>query len=199
MTPRKKKILVIVLRVLAIPALIVAVAALYLLTETEIPLTESDRRILIGPADIEPYLDGFRHDPGSVVLKKVKAIDDSVEIDLDYSVDTEGHPYVNCTLYYDQDKLEAVIGLPALWESTRLRLNLADTGFDFLEDDDFFTYGDKSRFAFIMSDGRKVGSLFITVVGHNTYYLLIVGLYFEDADTLKELLLPKLSQLGDYK
>jgi hypothetical protein len=56
--------------------------------------------------------------------------------------------------------------------------------------------GDASRLGVLVKGGELLGNVFTVRDGRKTYFLLLTGLYFEDAEDWKKLVAPKLQQLS---
>lgn len=60
-------------------------------------------------------------------------------------------------------------------------------------------FGDEHRFAVLYRDSLPVGNLFHCRIGGRVLHLLLLGIYFADADVWRDLVAPKLEALESYK
>jgi hypothetical protein len=84
-------------------------------------------------------------------------------------------------------------------KGTEFGTSFADTKIDFVDRDDIFRLGDKSRFAQIKSDNLPAGNYFVARKGTRVFAVLFAGVYFDDGETVRELLMPVLTKLESYK
>jgi len=59
----------------------------------------------------------------------------------------------------------------------------------------FFQWGDDSKFALFVKNGKPVGNLFLGRKGKTVYFLCLSGVYFDDPELWAKLMEPKLNGL----
>ena len=67
-----------------------------------------------------------------------------------------------------------------------------------VERNDLFEWGDRSRFTILKTDGQPFGNVFITRKGKHVFYVLISGVYFDDRESISDLLSEPLTRLSSY-
>ena len=63
------------------------------------------------------------------------------------------------------------------------------------ERNEVFKYGDKSRFALLVDEGEPYGNLFNMCDGKTAFFVLVSGIYFEDAESWQQIVGPVLKVL----
>ena len=84
----------------------------------------------------------------------------------------------------------------ALWTGTMLGTRLGGgVSITIEERNELFKWGDQSRLAILKSNGLSIGNIFVARKGKSCFFMILYGVYFDDSESLKELLLPTLSLL----
>ncbi len=117
---KKKKVLLVVGLVIGVPILcllgLASLGALYMLTATEVPITEADRNVVLTAERLAEWIEDFTPDPQHASLSKVRYIDGSIEIEYEYDeTENDEAPYLHYTVSYEPNTQDARIGCDALW------------------------------------------------------------------------------------
>jgi len=151
---------------------------------TEEPLSDVDKSLFLRPADLVRY--GFQYDdPGSYELK--------YEFKPDKSEQRRVFIYVSVSVAQNEsdaalnESAEAVgmiIGLKASGvEERELRMKSGN---------------DQSKLRLLVKGDKPLGNIFTARDGRKTYFLVMTGLYFDDAEDWKKLVAPKLEHFAGY-
>ena len=70
---------------------------------------------------------------------------------------------------------------------------------EIVEDNDFYQYGDASKFKRIVYQGDQIGNMFITRMGKRVYFVVVSGAYFDDAELWCSLMGPRLVAFESYQ
>ena len=57
---------------------------------------------------------------------------------------------------------------------------------------------EQSKLRLLVKGDKPLGNIFTTRDGRKTYFIVVTGLYFDDAEDWKKLFAPKLEQLAGY-
>jgi hypothetical protein len=191
---------------IVIAGIVFAVAALagasylYLNLTKELDVTDGDRAVLVGADVLIDYFSDYAPAPGAEVVRKLRYLDGTYEIDLEYDVpDDPEQPFLSTTVNIERTLKDAFVMFEMSWNGTRLGLNVYDTDLGLREDNDFFSYGDRSRHAFIVFENEPAGNLFASQINKKVFVFMISGFYFDDSEAFADLLLPRLEELRDYR
>lgn len=129
---------------------------------------------------------------------KTKYFDGSEDIEYEFEPpETEAVIYLAETITYEPKKSDARFGRAA--EGSVIGLALKAQGLEMVEVPNFYQYGDSSNFYALKKDGENVGNYFTVLEGGKVFSFLVSGVYFDDADTWREVVEPKLKNFSSYK
>lgn len=195
------KTVIIVMAVLALLSLGTFASLLFLFYSKEVPLDPGDRAILVTAADLAALMDDFTPRRDREKAKKLRYLDGSWELEYEYD-DTanDDAPYIYCVLNVEITRRDAraAYTLGKLAEKGAMELSSGKT-LVVESRNDLFRWGDSSEFAMIQSEGRPAGNMFYTIKGTKVYSLRVTGVYFDDRESIEELLGPKLKWLESYR
>ena len=198
----KKPLLVILIIAGAIALLLgacVVIGVIFFLLITDLPVQESDKRLLVQPSDLLTYFEDFQPIADAEVIKKIKYLDGSVELSLEYDVDDEDQPYMVVTVTREVSRADAMMVYKLAWSASLLGLTFGDSEMDVKEDNVLISIGDRSRFGLIKYEGNNVGTIFVFMKGNSIYEFLLSGLYIDDPEILHELFDARAEDLGDFR
>ena len=175
---------------------VVGLGALYLLTATDVPVTDADKRLIVRAVDLAPYFEGYSPDENFESFEKLRYIDQSEELNYDYDSTKEGEPCIAATVTYERNKSDANTTYAMSWSAQRLGIGLADGGIGIKENNSFFSAGDRSRFAEITYGGNTVGHLLVVQKGKSVYSFAISGFAMGDPAIWHDLFDARIAQLN---
>lgn len=186
--------------VLLILALFCGFGAFYIYTAQEQPVTAGDRQVIVDAAALAEHMEDFTPNENFETISKLRYLDGSSELDYKYdAASADDEPFVNCTVSVESSESDARDGYRVLWMSTDIGMRIAaESDVKIVERKDFFRWGDDSRFGSVESNGFSVGNVFIARKGKKVFYLLFVGVQFDDPDEFSDLVMPALNRLDAY-
>jgi hypothetical protein len=186
---------------LAILGTLIGLGYLFYATAKDLPVTATDREVLITATHAAEWLDGFQPAPERGRFAKKRFFDESCELSYEYEhpeADAHWSLYVSCVVTVERSTSDARITYTASGTGTRLGLGLSDL--ELRDEDALFRWGDRSRCALItLEDGTVIGNYFICQDGTRVFELVLSGLYFDEGEALGEFLRPVLGRLHDYR
>lgn len=165
-----------------------------------LPVEEAERQMLLRAADLVEYGYGLEDVAPFEKFDKTRYFDGSSEITYEFNTpeSESDHPlYVNVTLTFERKTSDAMVSHGT--EKTALKYGLKIGGIEAREVEKFHEFGDSSTFYILEKDGKPVGNLFSARQGAKVYSLVMSGMYFDDADTWKELMDGRLAKFSAYK
>lgn len=193
--------LVIPAGVAAALLLLVAVSGfLYLFSGQEVALSPEEKRLIL---DIEALSQWMEYSPNSsaATITKTRYLDGSVGIDYEYqdSEDTST-PYLSYSLNLERTAADATLVYMPMWAATKVGLGFSESAnVSIQERNDLFRWGDASRFGLLKSNGSAFGNLFVARKGKTVVFCAFSGVYFDDTESIRQLLSPVLSRLDRYE
>ena len=159
------------------------------------PVEAEDLALLLRAADFEQFGFEFERIEAFETIDKKRYFDGSSEIE--YTFEPGGAFYLYSMLSIEADSTSAVMTYKA--SSVGFNIGYSGEDLELVEDNDFYRYGDVSRFARFMHRGEEVGNLFMTRIDKRVYAFLCVGTYFDDPTLWAELIEPRLIAFEDYQ
>ncbi|MEO1049663.1 MAG: hypothetical protein AAFX87_03535 [Bacteroidota bacterium] len=165
---------------------------------TEEPMTESEKSILVTAKDFEDYGFRFANADSIGIFTKTTFFDGSIELDyeFEYLDDDENAMYLSHTISLEKNAADATATYAG--ESIGTSVGLL-TGVEFEELDHVFSYGDKSSFNLLRSEGYPIGNFFHYRKGSYVYTLWISGVYFDDRSSWETFIMPKIKVMENFK
>jgi len=190
------KILGIVLAVVIGSVVVVfALGAFWLMTATNLPISDNDKNLIVRARDLIPYFDEYSPADEYESFEKVRYIDHSEELNYEYDSQKEDEPYIAVTVSHEKSRSDANSTYAIEWSAQRLGLNIADAEIDLEESSSFYSAGDRSRFANISYDGESVGHIFVAQKGNSVFAFTITGFVMDDPRLWHELFDDRITEL----
>jgi hypothetical protein len=199
--PRKRLLLILGLAIgipLGLILIVVGLGVLFVLTGREVPVTESDKAVLLRAGRLAELSENLRVAPAAEKFTKTKFLDSSVELNYEYE-DAE-NLFVQCTISIEPSAKDARTTYAA--QSLGMKVGLKVGGGASLSMDDrndLLSWGDQSKCSLIKNGANPVGNFFIARKGKRVFYAVFVGLYIDDPQVFTELLQPLLKRLDAYE
>lgn len=131
-------------------------------------------------------------------FSKINYFDGSQTIEYEFEPpESESVMYLTVSVTYEPKKSDAKLGQVA--EDSVIGLLLKAQGLEKVDVPNFYEYGDSCNFYHLKKDGEKVGNYFTVLEDRKIYSLLISGVYFDDVETWREIVEPKLRLFASYK
>jgi len=132
---------------------------------------------------------------------KTRYLDGSVGIDYEYhDLEDPSAPYLSYSLNLERSVSDATLVYMPMWAATSVGLDFGDSAdVSIQERNDLFRWGDASRFGLIESDGGAFGNLFVARKDKTVVFCAFSGVYFTDAESIRQLLSPVLARLDGHK
>ena len=203
--PKKRspwKIVLIVLGILVGFVLVcLGIWGFYELTARHEPVTERERGIVLTADYIQEWFHwepAFEPDPGAETIARKRYFDGTYEVTYEYDHTDEDVPlYVYCVINVEKTALDA----EALYAGASIGGSLGASLSDFEHErrDALFRWGSKSKCALVTYDGAPVGNAFMCITGTKVVDFYFVGVYFDEADVMREFLAPVLRRVDAYE
>ncbi|MCA9558282.1 MAG: hypothetical protein KC583_06915, partial [Myxococcales bacterium] len=185
----------IALVVLAAIVGLVGIGAAYAFVTFEMPVEARDRAVLLTANDLEDWLEGYAAEPGGESVTKQRLLDRSVELTYEYD---DEEVYISCEVNVETSNRDA----KAVYLGARAGLALMMSSAELATEKrpELLEFGDECLCEVIRGEGDlPVGNLFLCRVGNRVFDLTLVGTCFEEAEQLRELLLPILQRFAVYE
>ena len=191
--------LIILASILGIVAAIGLAGFAYVYFAQEQEISEYDRDLLISPVQLEDYFSDFKAVHSDIEYKKVKYIDGELELQMDYDNEDETQPYMSVVVTKSRKASDALSTYYIAWTTHIALYNAYDSNFEVLEDNEFFSLGDRSRFAVINYNNEPLGNRFVFMQDKTVYEFTLTGFYIDDPDIWQKLFADKLEQLKHFQ
>jgi predicted Zn finger-like uncharacterized protein len=168
--------------------------------DIEEPLTAADRELPITAERLRAFVPTLHTDPTRGNLRKVRHLDGSRELTYEYESAGDGEEslYVNHEIGVERTEQDARYAYGGLGIGTNLGLRLEGDKLRQVERNELWRWGDDSKCVLLMNGDNKVGNLFMARKGRRYFSLMIVGVYFENPQAVRELLDRMLQRLDNY-
>jgi hypothetical protein len=168
--------------------------------DIEEPVTAADRELPISAEHLGRWVNGLGVDPTRGTLRKVRHLDGSRELEYEYeSPDGSSHPlYVAHSIGVERSAQDASGAYGGLSIGTELEAHLSGKTLRQVERRDLWSWGDSSRCVVLYNGDDPVGNIFMARKGRRYFQLRIIGIYFENAKAINDLLGPFLRKLDSY-
>ncbi len=170
--------------------------------ETEEPVTRADRELVVTAEHLKEFLPTLQFDANHGTLRKVRHLDGSRELTYEYDPAEEEHVtlYVSHSVGVERSARDARYSYAGMDIGTKLGLRLQGGGqIRQLDRSDLWRWGDESKCVLLMNGDKKVGNIFTGRKGRRYFTLMIIGIYFEEAQPIHELLDAILQKLDSYE
>lgn len=180
-------------------ALCVIAGLAFEFTKKELPVQPKDRQVVLDIQRLEQYVEGYQSNPQHETIEKHRYFDDSHEVYYEYEDPGDEGLYLICTVTVERNESDANTTYLAESAGTEFGAAFAEGQVEFVDRNDLFRWGDKSRFSLIKWDNMPGGNFFVARKGTRVFAVLFAGVYFDDAGAVRELLMPVLSNLESYQ
>ncbi|MFL6566928.1 MAG: hypothetical protein ACJ8G5_18475 [Burkholderiales bacterium] len=164
---------------------------------TEEPLSEADKSLFLRPADLVRY--GFRYDDPANYEKfsKSRQIDGAYQLKYEFQPDQSERRRVFIYASVSVARSDSDAALNEGAEAVGMIIGLKASGVEERELG-MKSGNDRSKLRLLVKGDKPLGNIFTVRDGRKTYFLVMTGLYFDDAEDWKKLVAPKLEQLAGY-
>jgi hypothetical protein len=171
---------------------------LFALACQSVEVLPEDKNMFVRGQDLSDYGVNVQSPEKYEKFSKTKYFDGSLEIEYEFEPpDSEEVMYMAQTITYEPKPSDAKWGRSA--EDSLVGIALKAYGLETVEMPDFYRYGDSSKFYALRKDGRNVGNYFTVLEGGKVFSFLMAGVYFDDAETWRAVVEPKLQHFSAYK
>ncbi len=179
---------------------VIGLGALFNLTGTNVALAAGERDLVLDISHLTGWIPSYTPNLEGEKVTKTRYIDDSYEIEYVYDIPEDDEaPYLSYTVTFEPSAGDATTTYVSLWGGTKVGFYVfGEVQVDVQEKNDLFRWGDESRLGLLLTDGRPFGNVFVARKGKRVVYLLVSGVYFDDADALTGLLAPYLERLDAF-
>jgi hypothetical protein len=163
----------------------------------EEPLSEADKRLFLRPADLARY--GFQYDDPASYEKfsKSRQLDGAYQLKYEFKPDgsERRRVFIYASVSVAQSESDAALNQSA--EAVGMVIGLKASG---VEERELRTKSGngQSKLRLLVKGDKPLGNIFTVRDGRKTYFLVMTGFYFDDAEDWKKLVAPKLEQLAGY-
>jgi hypothetical protein len=180
---------------------VIGLGALFNLTGTNVALAAGERDLVLDIAHLTSWMSEYTPDPAAESVSKTRYIDDSYEIEYVYDVpEDDGAPYLSYTVTFEPTAGDATTTYVSLWGGTRFGFYVfGEVQVEVQEKNDLYQWGDESRMGLLLANGQPFGNVFVARKGKRVVYLLVSGVYFDDKESLTELLSPYMARLEAFE
>lgn len=178
-------------------ALLLALGVLFKASGETLEPTREERALLLDIWHLSSWMAGYTPDLAGERMTKTRYFDDSYEIEYVYDLPgDEAAPYLTYSLTFEGTEADARGTYTSIWGGTKVAfMLLGDTEVSVDERSELFQWGDFSRFGVLTTDGVPFGNVFLARRGSLVVYLLLAGVYFDEGESVSELLTPYLEKL----
>ena len=144
--------------------------------------------------------DPYASDYSGEKIVKIRFFDNSYDVDYNFDIpENPNAPYLNCNITVEKNEADANTSYVSMWAGAILGIHmLGDAAVDVSERNDIFRWGEESTFAILSIDGDPVGNIFSARKGTRVFFIIFSGIYTDDRELARDLLLPALNQLHTY-
>jgi hypothetical protein len=168
--------------------------------ERQLTVQESDKTLFLRAGDLSKYGYAFQSIEKYESFKKAKAIDGTYDLEYEFKTpESEQNDPLFLYVLVSIGKKRSDAQLSQGGEKIALFYTLKAKGIHEEEVPNFYLYGDSSSFYLLKRDGKPIGNYFSVREGAKTYTVLLSGMYFDDRDSWREMIEPKLKQFSIYK
>ena len=165
---------------------------------TEEPLSEADKSLFLRPTDLVRY--GFQYeDPASYEkFSKSRQLDGAYQLKYEFQPGkTERRRvFIYASVSVARNESDAALNESA--EAVGMLIGLKASGVEDREVQMKTSSNEQSKLRLLVKGDKPLGNIFTTRDGRKTYFIVVTGLYFDDAEDWKKLFAPKLEQLAGY-
>lgn len=166
-------------------------------------IQEAEKQYLVTIADLQQYGVELNHKASGESFEVTKFFDSSQEIEYEY--DSDNDPKNKLSLYLSScveihnSERAAKDAFKNTIAGYKLGTFITPNGVDIKAAENLFTLGDDNYSAYYVSNGNKGGNIISTRKDKVVYSFILSGLYFDDKESLHELIAPKLNKVINSK
>jgi hypothetical protein len=165
----------------------------------KLPVGAADKDVVLRAADLIPYGYGLERTEPYETFKRVRNIDGTQELTYQFETPPSEHEHalvMNVSVTVETTEVGARNLQGA--KEIGISIGLKATGVKQREIENFYRYGDASRFAVLEKNSHPIGNVFVVRDGKRLFVLIMSGMYFEDAATFQELVEGRLKKFSAY-
>jgi len=164
---------------------------------SEEPLSEADKSLFLRPADLVRY--GFQYENADSyeTFSKTRQLDGTYQIRYEFqpAKSERRRVFIHANVSVARNASDAALSEGA--EQIGMLIGLKASGVE--EHEVRMRPGDdQGKLRVLVKGGKPLGNVFTARDGRKTYFLVMTGLYFDDAEDWRKLFEPKLQQLAGY-
>jgi hypothetical protein len=168
--------------------------------QKNLPVSAADRAVVLRAADLVPYGYGLGDTERYETFEHIRYFDGSHELTYEFQTpdsEEDNALYMNVIVSVEKSRTDALTTQGA--QKIGLGIGLKANGITQREIEKFYEYGDSSSFSVLEKDGRPIGNIFTARDGKRVFVLMLSGMYFDDAETFKELIEARLRKFSAYQ
>lgn len=196
--PKSNALLIIGLIVgsLAVGAIGLVVAGVFwVISARDQPFTQHDHSLIASAQILAPYYEDFTPSDEFEVFTKQRYFDGSKEICYEYDSPRDDEPYISVIISHERNRSDANMVFNIEWSAQRLGLNIFDQDFNLVEDNEFYSVGDRSRFGHITLDEEVLGHVLVARKNNSIYSFSISGYILDDPELWQEIFDQRINEL----
>jgi hypothetical protein len=187
--------------VVGLLVLLLTIGAIFYATAEELPITDAERGIVTTASYLAEWSEDLDPSLGVESLNMMRFIDGTVDLEYEYEhpdSDENSFLYISCAVTIDTSATDARITYET--EGAGASFGFGLFGVERQDRPDLFSWGRKSDSALLIGeDGAVVGNYFACLKGQRSFRWIVVGLYWDEPGSLREVLEPVLERLEDYE
>jgi hypothetical protein len=180
--------------------LLVTLGVLFYATAEELPVTDAERGIVTTASYLAEWSEDLDPVLGIETVTNKRFLDGSMEVDYEYDhpdSDPDSTLYVSCTVTIENSASDARISYEA--ERTAASITLGLFGVKSVDRSDLFSWGQRSQSSLLLGEGGAVvGNHFACVTGKKSFQWIVIGIFWDEPGTLREVLEPVLTRVDRY-
>jgi hypothetical protein len=177
--------------------LLVGGGALFLVTAKEEPVTATERQLVVDAGKLSQCMEGFSPNPQYESITKTKYLDRSYDIEYQYDAPEDSDdPFIYCCLTVERKLNDAMTTYGIAWQTCKMMTWGADADVKYVDHNEVFNWGDKSRFAIIEVNAQPAGNLFVAREGTIVVEVMVLGVYFDAKEGFELFVQPTLNNIA---
>lgn len=152
----------------------------------------ADRRSALTVDDLGPFIEGFQADKSKEVANRIKYIDGSYEIEYMYEDD---ELYLESYVAFEPNASDAKYSYTGYQTGTSIGYSISESTVTEEKLSRMYDWGDECEFYLVKFDGLPGGNRLIARKGSKVVSFFWSGVYFDDAESLRELLDPVMARI----
>jgi hypothetical protein len=152
-----------------------------------LPVDEADKAVLLRADDLKEFGYGLENTKRFETFEKTRFFDGSFDITYVFETpdsEEENPLYMTITANFERNPADALVSYGAM--KTSMKYAMKANGVEVRELPNPVGFGDASELHLLEKDGNPIGNLFAMRKGPRAYTLVMSGMYFDDAETWKD-------------